>query len=257
MLDPDLLPSSGSLGAWLGSPMTSFRTQPLPPAPAGSALAHAQPSSLPRRTQLSPPASESAKKNGTESKATDRPVRGSKSSGQCTPMRRRSNRAAQARYRDKRKAQGAELEAQVAVLTTEIASLEGVREENARLRDALTRAQERSAAAAAASAAGNAADEAVAAASTCTGSAASAITAQGQNGDAMGKTAWAQRANDVAAYDDVVTNQVVIRSRLQHVLEAAGVSVAAVTCASGMAALCTRDPSPAARCPLLEPHALL
>jgi hypothetical protein len=148
--------------------------------------------------------------------------------GAVAPRRKSSNRAAQVRYRaaqvryrEKRKAQAAELEEQVAVLTTELAHMEAVQSENARLRDALARAQERGAAP--------------------TGVAG---VATGVNGvdtdiefDVDGNVVEAKRERDVAAYDEAVAHQLVIRGRMQQLLEAAGVSVAAVTCVSCVAVL--------------------
>jgi hypothetical protein len=174
-------------------------------------------------------------------------ARDGKGNGKGTPVRRRSNRAAQARYREKRKAQAAELETQVAVLTMELASMEAVKAENARLRDALAWSRERDAAAAAAAAAADdMADEAVAGASTCTGSMSTGVADLGQafldggagvisaGGSADEETQHAHN-RDTSAYDEVVAHQLVIRGRLQHLLEAAGVPVAEATCASNLA----------------------
>lgn len=66
-----------------------------------------------------------------------------------TPQRKQNNRKAQQRYREKRKAQAAELELKVALLTTELENMKAVQgqatqlqEENAKLRAALGKHQE-------------------------------------------------------------------------------------------------------------------
>jgi hypothetical protein len=107
----------------------------------------------------------------------------------------------------------------VAVLTTELAHMEAVQSENARLRDALARAQERGAVGVAR----------VATRVDC--------VETGTDVDRDGNLVEAQHVRDIRAYDEMVAHQLVIRSRMQQLLEAAGVSVAAVTCASRMAAL--------------------
>lgn len=69
-------------------------------------------------------------------------------SRKVTPQRKQNNRKAQQRYREKRKQQAANLEAQVVLLTSELDSMKSVQgeasklqEENARLRAQLERHQ--------------------------------------------------------------------------------------------------------------------
>lgn len=84
------------------------------------------------------------------SKPERRSARGAAAAARkVTPQRKQNNRKAQQRYREKRKAQAAELELKVALLTTELDNMKAVQgqatqlqEENAKLRAALGKQQE-------------------------------------------------------------------------------------------------------------------